>query len=314
MRCPLERSRLWVFLAILAGSLTWAPAQASAQEAEPPDSSATPPESDRPAKPKKPFFASPYVPVQSWEYPILDYWISAGRINSLSPFVQPYRRIEVAGALLELDESDLSSGEREWLARLNAAYAHELEQLTDKGKYDAYLTVELAGGATVASQTHRDPLRPELEGEFSNTKLLGDFRARVEGAGGPIAGAVHGVYHGIYLEDPQFPNGQVGGNEPAGVLFDEMAFRTEEAYVEVQSRYARLSVGQMYRNWGAPNLDGFLRSDYAYSEPDISYRVGVDRIYLIGMFASYPIAAVGAGSVAGLLWNFIASHQLVFAK
>ncbi|MCK5447630.1 MAG: hypothetical protein KAJ43_05770, partial [Gemmatimonadetes bacterium] len=132
-----------------------------------------------------------------------------------------------------------------------------------------------------------DPLRPELEGRFSETRLLGDFRARLEGAGGPLAVAIDGRYHGIYLQDPQFPDGKVGPGEPAGQLLDEMAFRMEEAYVEVQSRYGRLSVGQMYRNWGAPGLDGFLRSDYAYSEPDIGYRLGVDRIYLVGMFASY---------------------------
>ena len=84
----------------------------------------------------------------------------------------------------------------------------------------------------------------------------------------------------------QFPDGRVVESDDA-LLFDRLAFRMEEAYVEVQSRYARLSVGQMYRNWGAPNLDGFLRSDYAYSEPDIGYRLGVDRFYLVGTFASY---------------------------
>jgi len=239
-------------------------------------------------KSKEPFYASPYLPLGSWEYPILDYWISAGRINSLSPFVQPYRRVEVAEALLELDEAELSGGEKEWLDRLKALYAYELTQLSGGAEYDAQVSVELAGGATLASQTHRDPLRPELEGRFSDTKLLGDFRAGFEGAGGPVAGAVHGFYHGIYLEDPQFPDGRVVESDDA-LLFNglDMAFRMEEAYVEVQSRYARLSVGQMYRNWGAPNLDGFLRSDYAYSEPDIGYRLGVDRIYLVGMFASY---------------------------
>ncbi len=279
-----------VLLSLLAvGALgTWAACPAPAQEAEPPQSSAASPESDGTKKPKKPFHASPYLQLGSWEYPILDYWISAGRINSLSPFVQPYRRIEVAEALLELDEIELSPGEREWLARLRVTYAHELAQLAGDAEYDAYLSMEFAGGATVASQTHRDPLRPELEGRFSETKLLGDLGGGFEGAGGPVAGAVRGFYRGIYLEDPQFPDGRVVESGDA-LLFNglDMALRMEEAYAEVQSRYARLSIGQMYRNWSAPGLDGFLRSDYAYSEPDIGYRLGVDRIYLVGMFASY---------------------------
>ena len=279
----------WRAIALLVAGLGLGVAPAGAQESEAPAAEADSVGAEAPKKPKKPFYASPYVPTWSWEYPILDYWISAGRISSLSPFVQPYRRIEVAEALLELDESDLSDGEREWLAKLKATYANELAQLGGTAEADAYLAIELAGGATVASQTHRDPLRAELEGEFSKTKLLGDFRARFEGAGGPVAGAVHGFYHGIYLEDPQFPDGRVVQNDDA-LLFEslnELAFRMEEAYVEVQSRYARVSFGQMYRNWGPPNLDGFLRSDYAYSEPDIGYRFGVDKIFLVGMMASY---------------------------
>ncbi len=34
----------------------------------------------------------------------------------------------------------------------------------------------------------------------------------------------------------------------------------------------------------------------------------------VELFASYPITAVGVGSMAGLMWNFMVSHHLVFAK
>ncbi len=288
MRKPREPSgrRIRLSLIVLGALGILAADAAVAQEAEPPDASSAAPSPESAKKPKAPFHASPYLQLGSWEYPILDYWISAGRISSLSPFVQPYRRIEVAGALLELDEAELSSGEREWLARLKASYAYELSQLAGDAEEDAYLGMEFAGGATVASQTHRDPLRPELEGPFSETTLLGDLQARLEGAGGPVAGAVHMFYDGIYVNDPQFPGGLVVESDNVFSGLD-MALRVEEAYAEVQSRYARLSVGPMYRNWGPPSLDGFLRSDYAYSEPDIGYRLGVDRVYLVGTFASY---------------------------
>ena len=278
-----SRRRVRISLLLIMGFGLSAAAPVRSQEAVSDSSPAG--EQLESSKKKKPFYASSNVPVGSWEYPILDYWISAGRVSSLSPFVQPYRRIEVAGALLELDEAELGKGEQEWLARLRATYAYELAQLAGEAEYDVHMSVELSGGADLASQTHRDPLRPELEGRFSETRLLGDFGARIEGAGGPLVGVFDGHYKGIYLEDPQFPDGRVVPRE--NYLFDNMAFRMEEAYVEVQSRYGRLSLGQMYRNWGAPGLDGFLRSDYAYSEPDIGYRLGVDRIYLVGTFASY---------------------------
>ncbi|MDP2471025.1 MAG: hypothetical protein Q8W45_07620 [Candidatus Palauibacterales bacterium] len=293
-------------LAVLGGLGTGAARPAPAQDVSSADSGEAAAEA-KPPKRKPPFHASPYLMLGSWEYPILDYWISAGRIRSLSPFVQPYRRIEVARALLEIDESEISEGEKEWLARLRASFAYELAQLSGEGEYDAYVSMEFAGGATLASQTHRDPLRAELDGPFSTTKLLGDFRAEVEGAGGPVAGAVRGWWEGIYLEDPQFPDGRVVETKDA-LLFnalDEMAFRMEEAYAEVQSRYARLSLGQIYRNWGAPGLDGFLRSDYAYSEPDLGYRLGTDRIFLIGSLASYRDFEADTA-------HYVAIHRLEF--
>ena len=46
----------------------------------------------------------------------------------------------------------------------------------------------------------------------------------------------------------------------------------------------------------------------------INYATYALLVSTIGFFASYPIIAVAAGSLAGLLWNFTVSHKLVFAK
>jgi hypothetical protein len=54
-----------------------------AQEAPPPESADASAAEDE-KKPKEPFYASPYLPLDRWEYPILDYWVSAGLIHSLS--------------------------------------------------------------------------------------------------------------------------------------------------------------------------------------------------------------------------------------
>jgi len=306
MRDSCARPGRGVFVLLAACLALCVPLSAMGQEA-PADTVRAQPRDTTPRPAKKPFRSSPYLQLGSWEYPILDYWISAGKVSTLSPFVQPYRRIEVAAALLELDEADLSEGEREWLARLKTTFAHELGQLTGESEADAFASLELGGGALLTSQTHRDPLRPELEGYFSTTSLQGNLGARVEGAGGAFAGAVYGSWASMYLEDPQFPDGKVVTSKDA-LLFNslnELAFRMEEAYVEFQSPYARLALGQIYRNWGAPALDGFLRSDYAYSEPDFGYRFGVDRLYLIGMFASYRDFEADTA-------HYVAIHRLEF--
>ena len=46
----------------------------------------------------------------------------------------------------------------------------------------------------------------------------------------------------------------------------------------------------------------------------INYATYALLVTTVGLFASHPIAAVGVGSVAGLMWNFLASHHFVFAE
>mgnify|MGYP001815252739 CR=1 FL=1 len=46
----------------------------------------------------------------------------------------------------------------------------------------------------------------------------------------------------------------------------------------------------------------------------INYATYALLVTTVGLFASHPIAAVGVGSAAGLMWNFLASHHLVFAE
>ncbi len=140
------------------------------------------------------------------------------------------------------------------------------------------------------------------KGSSPTTKLLEDFRLDLDGAAGPVAGAFRVQRHGIYRNDAQYPDGRVVPklDNPFG---GEMSVRVEEGYLEFQSRYARIGFGSMYRNWGLPNLDGFLRSDYAYSQEEVSYRVGTDRIYLVGMFASY-------GDYGTDTTHYVAVHRL----
>ncbi len=262
------------------------------------------PEATRPdeEKAEEPFHASPYLPLDRWEYPILEYWVSAGLIRSLSPVVKPWRRMDIARALRDLDASRLGAAEAGWLARLQASFEPELRLLASPPGQAVHVGVELAAGAELASQTHRDLLRPELEGEFSDAELMEDFRLGVDGAAGPVAGAFRVQRRGIYRHDAQYPGGRVVPKLD-NVFGGEMSLRVEEGYLEFQSRYARVGFGSMYRDWGLPDLPGFLRSDYAYSQEEVSYRVGTDRIYLVGMFASY-------GDYGTDTTHYVAIHRL----
>jgi hypothetical protein len=255
------------------------PGPARAQESSPEE---TEPAVEPDAPPKQPFRASPYLPLEHPAYSILEYWIAAGRITSLSPFVRPYRRVDVAQALLELVPVELSGGESAWLDRLRAELARELAWLADPGASHVGLSLEAAAGARYYSQTHRDPLRPELDGEFSDGRLLEDLRLELDGQAGVVAGAFRLWRQGIYRHDAQYPDGRVTPPREAFIV-DDLSSRVEEGYLELQTRHARVFFGRMYRDWGAPYLDGFLRSAYAYSEEEIGYRVGTIDALVISL-------------------------------
>ncbi len=274
-----------VVYVLSTGSSLVGPASVHAQETP-----ATP-EAGRTVR-SEPFRVSPYLPLDHWAYAALDHWIAAGRITSLSPWVQPYRRIEVARAIAGIGAASLGAGERGWLQRLRAELATELSEIGDGAgrdagpMRDAGVGLQLSGGGRYYGQTHRDVLRPELEGEFSEGRVLEEGGLDVDARAGVVAGALRIWRKGMYRNDAQFPDGQVVLRRD-GVIVDDLSLRVEEGYLELQTRYARVSYGRMYRNWGAPGLPGFLRSSYAYSEDEIGYRIGTDRVFIVGMFASY---------------------------
>lgn len=247
------------------------------------------------------FLASPYLELGHWAYPVLDYWISRGRIGSLSPLTTPHRRMDVARAVERLAEGRLEPWEREWVRRLEREFAREIEYLRD-GETRPEFRVRGRLGATAWSQTHRDPLRPELEGEFGDAELLERLFLHAAGQAGPIAGAVRTGWERHYHHDPQFPGGNVvpDRNFP---IHRPQSLRLEEGYVELQGRYGRLFVGRMYRNWGPPKLRGFLRSDYAYSEEEVGYRLGGEKIFLAGFATAYS-------DFAGDTTRYVAAHRL----
>ncbi|MGH7540751.1 MAG: hypothetical protein ACRELC_07120, partial [Gemmatimonadota bacterium] len=249
-----------------------------------------------------PAHASPYLPLDHWAYPVLDYWISMGRIDDLSPLVQPYRRLDVARAIEALLGQPLSDVEEKWLLRLEEELEPEIERLSGTLLPAGRMALRARVGASYASQTHRDPLRPALDGPFSADRVL--ERAFLEGRGeiGPLAAGFRVGRDGMFLHDAQFPDGRVVPRKVAPVL-DELGVRVEEAYVELQTEHAAVGFGRLYRNWGLPGAFGFARSDYAYTEEELFYRFGFDRLYVTGSLASLR-------DFAGDTTRYLSMHRL----
>lgn len=239
---------------------------------------------------ERPFVASPYLPLDHPAVPVLDRWIARGWIDGLSPLTRPWRTADVRRALGGLPDDSLPAPDLRWRDRLLASLAGDGEaravpsRSEERPEGGAYLRGRFSAGGVYRSQLHRDLLRPRLEGPGSGAKLLERLFVEADGRAGPVVAAFRAGRDGYYTEDPQFPDGRVVP-ETRLPPFDEAKLRVEEAYVGLQSRYAEVTLGRVYRNWGPPGGRGLLRSDYAYSWDELAFRVGTDRLSLSGTFA-----------------------------
>jgi hypothetical protein len=226
---------------------------------------------------------SAYLPLGHWIYDYVDLMVTRGRLAGLSPLVQPYRRIDIARAVLAAErERQLTRDEMEWVAEIKQELAGEIDLLRGRAQQDVSFGGEFGVGFDAMSHTHRDPLRPEGE-----EKLFATLRLDLRGAAPGVAGALLMRWNNHYLNDPQFPDGRAIEKRQCDPIVDECAYRVEEAYVEMQLPYVRLFFGRMYRNWGLPGIDGLLLAPYAYSYDHLGYRFGSDKIALTGLYAPF---------------------------
>jgi hypothetical protein len=253
--------------------------------------------------PASEFHASPYLPLGHWAYDILDHWIHTGRVENLSPLTRPWRRMDVARAIRRVSRSRPHAFEEGWLARLREEFRRELAVLEGRAEGEAgYLRTWFEAGGRYMSQTHRDPLRPELEGRFSADRVLDRGMLEGDGRVGPVVGGLSIGRDRLFVNDAQFPDGRVVERNDF-ILFNEQAIRPEEGYLEVQGEHASLFFGRMYRNWGLPGMDGFIRSDYAYSYEEVAYRVGTERVFLTGTLTSL-------GDARGDTTRYLTTHRV----
>ncbi|HSM09615.1 MAG TPA: hypothetical protein VLA33_11475 [Gemmatimonadota bacterium] len=267
--------------------------------------------------------ASPYLPLDHWAYPALELWIARGDVTSLSPMTRPYRIADVVGAVDGLRREDLSGAEQGLRARLLAELGPDPDEGRDRkrrtrrsrsarhqGQGNArssgealVLEVGLEAGARYVTQTHPDPLQPVLDGRFGNDRVLEGLEASVRGSSPYVAGAASLRHDGIYRHDPRFPDGRVTPPRDGPFLDENLSLRLEEAYVEAQIPYLRLSIGRLDRDWGPATIDGFVRSAQTYSQDEIGYRFGIERIFLIG--------TIGApGDFGGDTVRHLSMHRL----
>lgn len=244
-------------------------------------------------------YSSTYLPLGHWAYDYINTLIARGRLKDLPPLVQPYRRLDIARAIISAEDSgELSDLELQWLELVAHELDHEMSLAVGDREQTVKFSADVGAGLKGLSHTHRDLLRPDGdESVFAVTDLY------LYGEAPMVAGVVGGSWDNHYLNDPQFPNGRAVERRQCDPFIDECGYRVEEAYVELQLPYARLFFGRMYRNWGLADRHGLLVSNYAYSYDHVSYRFGGPRIALSGLFAPF-------NDFTGDTARYFSSHRL----
>ena len=240
-----------------------------------------------------------YLPLDHWAYDYVDLLVARGRLEGLQPLVRPYRRADIAGALLGAEAAQrLADVDSRWIEELKREFGYEIELTGGRQAQDVRFEGRFDAGFKGISQRHRDVLRPE--GDEALFAAL-DLRLRTDAPN--MAGAFHIRWDGFYLDDAQFQGRRLIPFRECDPLVAECAYRVEEGYMEVQLPYARLFFGRGYRNWGFPGSHGFLVSNYAYSYDHVAYRFGSSRISLSGLLA--PLNDFGGDTA-----RYFSAHRL----
>ena len=120
--------------------------------------------------------------MDSWTYEAIERLRNRAYLPGLNPLAQPYRRIDVAAELVDVDADTLREPVAGWVRMLMGELAPELSRLSESEDEAAEQRVGLQFlvGATGADSRRRDPLIP-----FRTSNNEG-FRDRVwwSGAGG----------------------------------------------------------------------------------------------------------------------------------
>ena len=244
------------------------------------------------------FAASAYLALHHWAYDYLDLLIARGRLPSLPQLVRPYRRADLALALLAAERSGrLGATEGRWVEDLKHELDAEIALVEGRREPEVTFGREFAVGLKGLSQRHRDLLRPE-----GKSALFPIWGLALRGEAPGVAGGFQLRWDGHYLNDPQFPGGRVIEFRECDPFVAECAYRIDDAYVEIQTRYVRLFLGRMPRNWGLAGTHGFLVSSYAYTYDHIGYSFGTSRLSLRGVFA--PLSDMGGDTA-----RYFSSHR-----
>jgi hypothetical protein len=134
--------RMIVICVVLLGHALWAPSLVAAQD---------------PGR-----IGSRILSLDSWTYETIERLLTRGYLPGLNPMIQPYRRIDVAAELADVDADTLPEPTAAWIRSLKEELALELERLLQSEDEAAgqRAGIQFLLGGNAADSRRRHPLVP----------------------------------------------------------------------------------------------------------------------------------------------------------
>jgi uncharacterized membrane protein YbhN (UPF0104 family) len=200
------------------------------------------------------------LPYDHWAYEYIEHLRPRGYLANLNPLVQPYRRLEVARGLVELDPAELPEPESHWVQMLQDELSRELARL--EGSETGHWGIDLSGGARASTSKRLQVLRPTGDEDIWPWYTAGGW---IEG--GPFAMETRLLADRYLLHDPD-------GDDPGQRRFG----RADNAYLSLTVPLGSFSLGRVKRNWSMLGSDGLMLSDVATAYPQLSLELKVGRL------------------------------------
>ena len=209
--------------------------------------------------------------VDSWTYEAIERLRSRAYLPGLNPLAQPYRRIDVAAELVDVDAATLQEPVAGWVRMLTRELAPELSRLSEPEDEAAGQRVGLQFllGATASDSRRRDPLMPY---RTSDNEGFSD-RAWWSWAGGLWLETHNVAVETRLFNDRWFyeTHGDPDGQNPGGF---KVFGRTDNAYLTLAYPWGNIWVGRFKRNWGPIGQTGMMIGANPTSYPQIGLDLG----------------------------------------
>jgi hypothetical protein len=199
--------------------------------------------------------ASPFIPLDDPNLPLVEHLITRGDIADPSPFIRPFRRADLRRVIAAADS--LGIGDSVELTRL-ADYYDELPH-SNRWRVSARI------GGQAYTHARRDPLHPAGP---DGARPYGEVE--IQAVIGNLALVTRPVVEPRLIVDPDWP----------GRKDLDVAGRQSEAYISAQFTNASLLYGQLDQNWGPVGVAGIALSNYGYGRPVLGFEVGTPSIRL----------------------------------